>query len=437
MSLVLGILALGLVVGAILVWRLARRGGGDGGRELERADLQRRQEELYERLRAARAAGEGEEVAELEHQAAINLRDLEALGGPPPPAGATAATRAAADHPDATAGELQSTPVSRADGGQSVPTRTASPARSGIVGFVAGLAVAGLLMTLFYLAQRDARPRPVESQPLAEGQEHPAGMELSEAQRAELERLRADVERAPDDLSVRKRYALALLGTAQLFPAFEQAQEILAASPEDPDGLYITAFVRLEMGQTEVAVELFDRLLAGEPQHVPALVGKGLARARSGDTEAARALWTQAIQASGGDNPQIERLLAALDGQGGGTPAAGGPAPDPSGATGPVYTAVIRLGDGVEPPPSGILFVALGGDAGGPPAAVRRIAGPTFPLEVTLSARDSMLGRPLPESGTLTARLDGDGNASTRQPGDLEGTTEARQGSAVELHLSD
>lgn len=420
MSLVLSVLALGLVVGAILVWRLARRGGGEGRRQLERADLQRRQEELYERLRAARAAGEQDEVAELEHQAAINLRDLEALGGPPP-AAETAATSEAA------AGEPASPGAARA----------AHPARSGIVGFVAGLAVAGLLVTLFYWAQRDARPRPAEPQPMAAGQEHPAGVELSEAERAELERLRAEVERAPGDLSARKRYALALLGTAQLFPAFEQAQEILAASPEDPDGLYITAFVRLEMGQTEVAVELFDRLLAGEPQHVPALVGKGLARARSGDTEAARALWTQAIQASGGDNPQIERLLAALDGQGGGTPAAGGPATDPSGATGPVYTAVIRLADGADPPPSGVLFVTLRGDAGGPPAAVRRVADPTFPLEVTLGAGDSMLGRPLPEAGALSARLDADGNASTRQPGDLEAEADARVDGSVDLILSE
>lgn len=419
MSLVLSVLALGLVVGAILVWRLARRGGGgEGKRQLERADLQRRQEELYERLRAVRAAGEQDEVAELEHQAAINLRDLEALGGPPPAAETAATSEAAAGEPASPGAP-----------------RVAHPARSGIVGFVAGLAVAGLLVTLFYWAQRDARPRPAEPQPMAAGQEHPAGVELSEAERAELERLRANVERAPDDLSARKRYALALLGTAQLFPAFEQAQEILAASPEDPDGLYITAFVRLEMGQTEVAVELFDRLLAGEPQHVPALVGKGLARARSGDTEAARALWTQAIQASGGDNPQIERLLAALDGQGGGAPAAGGPATDPSGATGPVYTAVIRLADGADPPPSGVLFVTLRGDAGGPPAAVRRVADPTFPLEVTLGAGDSMLGRPLPDSGRLTARLDADGNASTRQPQDLAAEVDARSGASSELAL--
>lgn len=429
MSVVLAVLALGLVVGTILVWRLARRGGGEARREIERADLQRRQEELYERLRAARLEGDADDVAELEHQAALNLRDLEALGAPP------------AGGPDAEAvvasGERPTLSPVGADAGRSSSTGAGrgSPARSGIVGFVAGLAVAGLLVTLYYWAQRDARPRPAEPQPMAAGQEHPAGMDLSEAERAELERLHANVERAPGDLSARKRYALALLSTAQLFPAFQQAQEILAASPEDPDGLYITAFVRLEMGQTEAAVELFDRLLASEPQHVPALVGKGLAHARSGDTEGARALWTQAIQASGGANPQIERLLAALDGQGAGTPAAGGPATGPSGATGPVYTAVIRLADGADPPPSGVLFVTLRGNAGGPPAAVRRVADPTFPLEVMLGAEDSMLGRPLPDSGRLTARLDADGNASTRQPQDLAAEVDARSGASSELAL--
>ncbi|MGH9379016.1 MAG: hypothetical protein ACRD2Z_00135, partial [Thermoanaerobaculia bacterium] len=306
MGLVASVLAVGLGLGAILVWRLARRGGGPA-REIERADLDGRQEELYERLRAARATGDAEEVAELEHQAALNLRDIEALGGPSP--AATSSTGRAASGDYAPAQSSHETPVNTGK----LLRRGGEPIRAGVLGFVAGLAVAGLLITLFFLAQRDAQPRPGEPQAPAEGQEHPEGVELSAADRAQLDRLHADVERDPRDLAARKRYALALLGTAQLFPAFQQAQEILGASPEDPDGLYITAFVRLEMGRDEVAVELFDRLLARYPQHAPALVGKGLASARSGDAEAARAAWTQALQASGGDNPQIERLLAALD----------------------------------------------------------------------------------------------------------------------------
>ncbi|MGH9379961.1 MAG: hypothetical protein ACRD2Z_05060, partial [Thermoanaerobaculia bacterium] len=115
-------------------------------------------------------------------------------------------------------------------------------------------------------------------------------------------------------------------------------------------------------------------------------------------------------------------------------PAAG--EPPPAGAEpGAVYTAVVRLAEGAAPPPSDVLFISLHDAASGPPAAVRRVAGPTFPLEVTLSARDSMLGRPLPKSGRLAVRLDSDGNASTREPQDLAAEIDARQGATVELTL--
>jgi tetratricopeptide (TPR) repeat protein len=407
-TLVIAVLVLGLGAGGLLVWRLGKGGGGRAaGRELELADLERRQQELYARLRAARAEGDEEEVQELEHQAAVNLRDLETLGATVP---VTDRRTSAAGRP----------------GGASTPAAAPVPAaapRQGVMGFVAGVAVAALVGVLVFWAQRDAGPRPGAAQQPMGGEEHPQGAELSAEDRARIEQLRLAVEADPSDLSARKRYALGLLGTGQFFGAFQQAEEILAAVPGDPDGLYVAAMVRLQMGQDEASVELFDAVLAQFPQHVLALTGKGVAMYRAGNELGARVLWQQAKEASGGDNPQVEHLLDMLDtrveeeGEGpaeratGDVPtapaapppvAADAGSPDPSG---PAYRIVIRLAEGARPPPQAFLFVTLRGDAPGPPAAVKRLTGSSFPLEITLSAADSMLGRPLPASGIVGARL--------------------------------
>lgn len=436
-GLVIAVLGLGLGVGALLVWRLGRGGGGGAaGRELELADLERRQEELYERLRTARAEGDADEARELEDQAAVNLRNIERLRATVP-----ATARRAPD--ESAPGAATALPdIGRAAG-----------ARHGVTGFVAGLLVAGLVGLLIYWAQTDrGRPgTPGATPSMQGGGDHPEGAELSADDQARLEQLRQAVEGNPEDLSARKRYALGLLGTGQFFHAFEQAQEILTAVPQDPDGLYVAAMVRLQMGQDEAAVELFDGVLEQFPQHVLALTGKGVALYRAGNQLGARSLWEQAMNASGGNNPQVEHLLEMLEARVGEEGEAGGetataptppaptqeaPARGPSAPEGEsVYRLTIRLAPGAQPPPGAVLFVTLRGDAPGPPAAVQRIAGATFPLEVTLSAGDSMLGRPLPESGTVGARLDGDGNAMSREEGDLEAEAAASAGSLTELVL--
>ena len=60
-------------------------------------------------------------------------------------------------------------------------------------------------------------------------------------------------------------------------------------------------------------------------------------------------------------------------------------------------------------PPGAVLFISLRKGDVGPPAAARRIPGPRFPMTVSLSAADSMLGRPLPTDASVWARLDSDG----------------------------
>ena len=59
------------------------------------------------------------------------------------------------------------------------------------------------------------------------------------------------------------------------------------------------------------------------------------------------------------------------------------------------------------------------------PLAVVRIAEPSFPLAFSIGPDDRMIAaRPFAGEIRITARVDADGNATSRSPGDLQGEAE-------------
>jgi cytochrome c-type biogenesis protein CcmH len=73
-------------------------------------------------------------------------------------------------------------------------------------------------------------------------------------------------------------------------------------------------------------------------------------------------------------------------------------------------------------PPGAVLFVIARHGTSGPPMAVKRIFAPSFPVGFSIGPEDRM-SEQFPFAGPLqvTARLDADGNGTTREPGDLQG----------------
>jgi hypothetical protein len=73
-------------------------------------------------------------------------------------------------------------------------------------------------------------------------------------------------------------------------------------------------------------------------------------------------------------------------------------------------------------PAGAILFLIARRGESGPPLAVQRVASPQLPLSFAIGPEDRMIEQ-MPFAGPLriTARLDGDGNATTRGAGDLQG----------------
>ncbi len=113
----------------------------------------------------------------------------------------------------------------------------------------------------------------------------------------------------------------------------------------------------------------------------------------------------------------------------------GEPALDPSptrGNTGNTASAAevirgrVELAAGLEgaAPADALLFVIARrhGQVGGPPLAVVRVERPSFPVEFEIGQAQVMIPSMRFEGEiALSARLDGDGNAMTKLPGDLAG----------------
>ena len=102
------------------------------------------------------------------------------------------------------------------------------------------------------------------------------------------------------------------------------------------------------------------------------------------------------------------------------------PVAPPSGEGAPLAGTIRVASEFVERVPKGaVLFLIARTGAGGPPTAVRRIPSPTFPLDFEIGPDDRMIAA-MPFAGPfqLTARIDADGNAMTKNPGDLQGEAE-------------
>jgi hypothetical protein len=107
--------------------------------------------------------------------------------------------------------------------------------------------------------------------------------------------------------------------------------------------------------------------------------------------------------------------------------AAGAPPAAATGATSAAIEGTLELAPNLAGriPPGAVLYVVARTAQGGPPLAVVRVASPRFPMRFSIGPDDRM-NQSMPFAGELliTARVDTDGNAMTRSPGDLQGASE-------------
>lgn len=125
----------------------------------------------------------------------------------------------------------------------------------------------------------------------------------------------------------------------------------------------------------------------------------------------------------GGGQPEAQGARRGTAPFAGGGPAAGAPAATQAG---PEIRGTITLAPelAAAAPPGGMLFLIArpAGVSAGPPLAVLRVPSPSFPLQYAIGPQNVMIPSMRFEGQIqLTARLDSDGNAMTKLPGDLAG----------------
>lgn len=302
------------------------------------------------------------------------------------------------------------------------PARAGSPWVNAVIGLSAGVFGAALVLGIQSYTKPKEQPAPMAAAapPVA------AGPSPAMTQRVAMRK--AAVDANPDDLAARLAYARALVDADEVKEAFSQTQKITEAQPDNADARTLQAVILLQIGDVTMATGLLDKVLSAHPDHVEALGYRGAIYLNAGQKDEAIAAWQKVIQLDPTQQAAVEPLIemartgrnpfgsapvtggasgSAAGGMGEAAPAAAGPTP--SDITGTVTYSGSA--------PHVFIYLRPAGVDRGPPAAVKKLQNPTFPLDFRIGPGDSPMGGPFPEDGTLTVRVDLDGNPTTHEDG--------------------
>ena len=211
--------------------------------------------------------------------------------------------------------------------------------------------------------------------------------------------------------------------------AIESFKKVLAVDPNQPEAHAYMGAILLQAGHADGALMAFDKALSQNPNFPMALWGKGMALYQGKkDFAGARQVFEKLLQLlpAGDDRNEIQKLLVEIP-QSGQKPqqtATATPVQADANSAGEITGKITidpKLKDKVDS--QAVLFIiARPGGSDGPPAAVKKIEHPVFPLTYSIGSENSMMqGVPLSGKLNILVRLDKDGNPMTHQPGDMVG----------------
>jgi tetratricopeptide (TPR) repeat protein len=227
----------------------------------------------------------------------------------------------------------------------------------------------------------------------------------------------------------------------QLPVAIEAFKKVLAAEPDQPEAHGYMGLILAQAGHYDGAMMAFEKALSVEPKLTLALWGKGMLLYRvKQDLPAARQTLEKLLPLlpAGEEKNEVQKTLLEINlpsskpsalpkpqettPRRDATQAPGKQAQVAGGAVQGVVTIDAKMKSKADGKAALFIIARSGGAAGGPPVAVKKIERPVFPLSYTLGPEDVMMkGMPLSGKITISVRLDADGDAMTRQPGDLVG----------------
>jgi cytochrome c-type biogenesis protein CcmH len=210
--------------------------------------------------------------------------------------------------------------------------------------------------------------------------------------------------------------------------AIEAFKQALAADPNQPEAHAYMGFILVQAGHADGALLAFDKALGLAPNLPMALWGKGMTLYQGKkDYARAKEVFEKLLQIMpvGEQRIEVERILAEI-------PQSGQKPPPQTDRAGPARPASQEITGKITIDPKlkgsadspAVLFIIArpAGVAQGPPLAVKKIERPVFPLSYSLGPENVMMqGVSFAGSVAISARLDKDGNPTTRQPGDLTG----------------
>jgi tetratricopeptide (TPR) repeat protein len=305
----------------------------------------------------------------------------------------------------------------------------ARPARAGLRAFlwITGSAITLLLLGSF--VYQSAKPRTPGGS--LTGEVPMEGRTAGGSATVDAEEARAAVARNPQSLDARLELVRAYADGQDWMHVWNEAARVLEQSPAHPEGLAYQAIVRLVMGQSDVAVNTLTKVVDADPDLAVAyayLVIGQLKMGRVLDAQATAARGSKRFPDHAEDFQQL--LVTSWDAKGSARPPARG------GGRRVAGTVDIEPSLKGTVAPVGVLFVFAreAGAAGGPPLAVKRLPA-IFPAAFELTDADSMMGQPLPDRLLIEARLDSDGDPTTRSPADPKARLEGVKSGRTDLLL--
>jgi cytochrome c-type biogenesis protein CcmH len=210
--------------------------------------------------------------------------------------------------------------------------------------------------------------------------------------------------------------------------AIEAFKRALAAEPNQPEAHAYMGFILIQAGHSDGALMAFDKALELAPNLPMALWGKGMTLYQGKkDYAGAKEAFVKLLQMmpAGQERVEVERILAEMP-QSGQKPRQQEDKASPITPANQQITGKITIDPKLKADADSraVLFIIARSAAAakGPPLAVKKIDRPVFPLSYSLGQENVMMqGASFTGSVVVTARLDKDGNPTTRQPGDLTG----------------
>jgi len=412
-----GMILSGLIVGFMFWYGMKGRAPKP---DMERLDLEAKRDALLQQLRELKETGGSvDEQRRLERETADVLRALDKLPG-------TAGVPPAVKQDVAKSSERDAR----------VPSDIAALTRAATIrGFIWGAASVAVLGGIGWFVTEKATPKTEQTM----GAPMASAPQQQQPPDAALQQIEAAVAKSPDNLEMRNELAKAYLERENLMGVFDQTKYILARTPDDARALTYQALVRMSMGQRDGAAEMLHHAIKSDPQLIDAYVALAWDDIQSGKMSEAEAQIAEAARRHPEQKARLDDVLSKMKEQAKNPPPAAAPAPAAAAAptSGPSVHVTLTLAG--TPSPNAVLYVIAraAGQTAGPPAAVKRIANPTFPLDIDLSAADSMMGQPLPANVRIEARLDSDGDAMTKNPSDPHAVQDgvATNGTKVSLAL--